>query len=100
MNKIEELLKHVEENCDELCDAAENNNNEEDVGVFSEEIVSEILNEMVEDGVIKKQKIDTFNITTDDDTLNHIIDEMVDSHLILKVNINGEDRYILRSQDI
>ncbi len=96
MNKIDELLNHVQTNYKELCAAAENTMNDEteDVGMFSEEIVSEILDEMVEDGVIQKQKIDAFNIPTDDDTLNHIIDELVESNLIQKIMVDGVERYI------
>ena len=104
MNKIEELLKHVEDNCDELCEAAEaaevveNDVDVEDVGVFSSEMISEILDEMIDDGVVVTEKIDSFYTTTDDDTLQHILDEMVDSHLLLKIKIDGEDRYILQNQ--
>ncbi len=96
MNKIDELLNHVQTNYKELCAAAENTMNDEpeDVGMFSEEIVSEILDEMVEDGVIQKQKIDTYNISSGDDELDHILNELVDSNLIQKIMVDGVERYI------
>src|SRR6056300_880685 len=81
-NKIEELLEHINQNYEQLCIDAENseytdsNESTEEYVEFTEDVIFDILNEMVEDGLIRKNKDNTYSISNPslelDDALNEI----------------------------
>lgn len=113
-NKIEELLEHINQNYEQLCNDAENSktvvdsyddeysdsyqNTEEYVDEFTEDVISEMLDEMIEDGLIKKNADNTYSLSSISvmDELSDVLNEMLDNDLIEKIRVNGQDKFIIK----
>jgi len=114
-NKIEELLEHINQNYEQLCIDAENNKNVVDFSdsyndeysnsnesieeyvEFTEDVIFDILDEMVEDGLIKKNKDNTYSISNPSIELDDALNEMLDNKLIEKIDDNGVEKFIVKS---